>query len=249
MNRLLQQLLQKTERQLLNYIPQLLVTNGYEEIISTKDYIFSKGNIPILLVAHLDTVHYEKVKDIYFDEKKQVVWSPQGIGGDDRCGVYSILKITEECKPYVLFTTKEEVGGIGATYASKELFLDIYGNVNFIIELDRRGEDDAVFYECGNESFQEYILSFGFKENYGSFSDISILSPCWDIASVNLSIGYHNEHTKSEYINLKHMNKTIKRLKNILKENNNIFYDYQEYQTYPFLNGVPFTEEELNEYF
>lgn len=79
-------------------------------------FILVKGEAPIMLVAHLDTVHKEPVRDICTSADGNILMSPQGIGGDDRCGVYALVKSYEQSaiKPYLLFTCDEESGGIGA---------------------------------------------------------------------------------------------------------------------------------------
>lgn len=225
-------ILKKEQNELLFYCYEQLKRAGYKrkKIKLTKDYLYAKGKIPVLLVAHLDTVHHEKPKTVLYDKEKQMLWSPEGIGGDDRCGVYAILKIIQNFEPYILFTTDEEIGGVGATKFVNENF---EVPVNFIIEIDRRGNKQAVFYDCGNEEFKEVIEALGFVEKYGTFSDISIISPAFDIASVNLSAGYYNEHTKYEYINLLHLDFTITSIENLLEivktheVFNNIRFDYE----------------------
>lgn len=235
------EILGKTEQELREYTIKALKSLGYEkDIIETNDYVFAKGNIPVLLVAHLDTVHRE-LPEIVYDRMKGILWSPQGIGGDDRCGVYAILKICRRFKPYVLFTTQEEVGGVGARIFTEEIDRGILEPINFAIEIDRRGRGQAVFYDCGNKEFQEMITSFGFKKEWGSFSDISVLSPKYDFASVNLSAGYYNEHQKVEFIVMNDLYYTIGKVEKILaSENVNKKYNYQEvlyinnYYTYKF---------------
>ena len=190
-------------------------------------YLYGEGDIPVMLVAHLDTVHREIPYQIYYDNEQDVMWSPQGIGGDDRCGIYSIMKILETYKPHVLFLEDEEKGCIGAGKAVERLYAP---DVNFIIELDRRGINDCVFYDCGNKKFQEYIETFGFETKQGSFTDIVELSDAWQIASVNLSIGYFDEHTYSETIHIKLMEATINKVKNIIQDvirHPEISYDYE----------------------
>ena len=59
-------------------------------------FIIVKGNAPIMLVAHLDTVHAEPVQVICKSADGNILMSPQGIGGDDRCGVYALNKIYEQ---------------------------------------------------------------------------------------------------------------------------------------------------------
>ena len=201
----------------------------YKDVECTKDFVFAKGDIPIMLVAHLDTVHHLPAKQIVFDRQQRLMWSPQGIGGDDRCGIYSILSIVRKgFRPYVLFTTDEEIGGVGATAFTKA-YPQLPFKLKYIVELDRRGKDDCVFYDCGNDEFMRYVQSFGFKEEYGTFSDISILSPQYDVASVNLSIGYYSEHTKTETINIGHMFATMFKVIKMLKDEQSCpYFDYQE---------------------
>lgn len=125
------------------------------------------------------------------------------------------------------------MGGLGATSFVKNIDKQLMLPVNFAIEIDRRGYNQAVFYDCGNKDFQDFILSFGFDEEYGTFSDISIISPAFDIASVNLSAGYYLEHTKQEYIVLEDLNHTIEMVKRILKQREvNDYFDYQEVKYY-----------------
>lgn len=189
-------------------------------------YLYAKGDIPILLVSHMDTVLDSPPKKFYYNEESDILYSNYGIGGDDRCGVYAILKIIEEYHPHILFTEKEEIGCIGAIKTIKTLPRP---NVKYIIEIDRRGNNDCVFYDCNNQEFIQYIESFGFKTAEGIFSDISILGPYWDIATVNLSGAYYNEHTDEEYIKFKELENIIERIKNIIASHQNTkYYDYQD---------------------
>lgn len=229
--KLFRQLAIMSEKNLLSSLPKVL-GNYYskDNIIANKHYIYVLGDIPVGLVAHLDTVHRTPVSNIYHDEKKCVLWSPQGLGADDRAGVFSILKILEDgYRPSILLCTKEEAGGIGAAKLVKNHPKPLV-KTNFLIELDRRGIEDSVFYEYDNPIFEDYINSFGFSTNWGTFSDISIISPVWKIASVNLSIGYFNEHSLTEILCYNHMFSTIDKVKKILinANENPITFDYKE---------------------
>lgn len=187
----------------------------YPKVIETKEYIYAEGEIPIALVAHMDTVFKKPPLEIFFDERHNVIWSPQGLGADDRAGVFAIVQIIRGGqKPHVIFTTDEEYGALGAIKLSK---LDCpFTNLKYIIQLDRRGSDDCVFYECDNEEFVEYIESFGFTWNYGSFTDISELCPPWQIAGVNLSVGYRDEHSATEVLFVGQLLSTINKVKKML---------------------------------
>ena len=189
----------------------------YAKVIDTKDYIFAEGDIPIALVAHMDTVFKEPPHEIFYDEKHNVMWSPQGLGADDRAGVFAILQIIKGgLKPHIIFTTDEEYGAIGA---SKLALLDCpFSDLRYLIQLDRRGSDDCVFYNCNNDEFVDYIENFGFVWNYGSFTDISELCPAWGVAGVNLSVGYRDEHSKNEVLFVGQLLATINKVKKMLME-------------------------------
>ena len=83
----------------------------YRGVVFAKDkFILVCGVAPVMLVAHLDTVHAESVKDICKTDGGNILMSPQGIGGDDRCGVDALNKIynLSAVKPHLLFTCDEE---------------------------------------------------------------------------------------------------------------------------------------------
>ncbi len=90
--------------------------------------------------------------------------------------------------------------------------------MKFLVQLDRRGSLDCVFYDLDNIEFEEYIETFGFKTAIGSFSDISFLCPTWQIPGVNLSEGYYNEHSLHEYLNVNEMYATIEKVCNIIDD-------------------------------
>jgi len=181
---------------------------GYRTI-TKQGFTYGAGTLPVLLVAHLDTVHRERVKTICYSLDRKIVMSPQGIGGDDRAGVFMILEIIKRHRCHVLFCEDEESGGIGATKFSES---GILPKVNYIVELDRRGSNDAVFYDCDNPDFTNFICGFGFEEDFGTFSDVSIVAPYLGIAAVNISAGYYNEHTRHEHVNLAEVAQNIKRV-------------------------------------
>lgn len=193
-------------------------------LISKGNFILVKGVAPVMLVAHLDTVHEQSVRDICLSADKNILMSPQGIGGDDRCGVFALVKVFQsaQVKPWLLFTTDEEIGGLGAkkfclAHSQHQLPNEL-DNLKFIIELDRKGKNDAVFYRCANPDFEAYITAKGFKTAQGSFSDISLIAPELSIAAVNLSCGYYHAHTRHEYINRSQLDNTIQKVGDIVSE-------------------------------
>ena len=208
---------------------QFLKNNNYKVLYQPGDFILAEGQLPVCLIAHMDTVFnlLPQEEDFLYDPEKQILWSPYGSGFDDRAGVAMIIKlINAGYRPSIIFTNGEEPGGIGASALIKK-YKKCPFKCNYLIELDRMGEKDCVFYSCGNQKFIDYIESFGFEENLGSFSDISIIAPAWKIAAVNLSIGYIDEHSPSERINLKWYSEIFNKVKAILdKAPSSKFYKY-----------------------
>jgi len=199
----------------------------YKKVTETEDYIIAEGNIPIALCAHMDTVFPRPACEVFYDRTKNVIWSPQGLGADDRAGVYAIIQIIRKgLRPHIILTTDEEKGGYGAMALAYEPCP--FKDLRYIIQLDRRGADDCVFYGCGNQKFTEYVEGFGFTEAIGSFSDISMLCPEWKIAGVNLSVGYRDEHSTSEVLFVGHMMNTIDKVVSMLQSKKIPKFEYIE---------------------
>ena len=184
-------------------------------------FIYAKGELPVMLVAHMDTVHKSIVKEIYVSDCGNIT-SPQGIGGDNKYNIYMITQLMQH-KPYILFTEDEEVGGVGA-----KKFAAAYNkneiepiDVKYLIELDRKGCNDMVFYECDNEEFEKYIGKFGWDSRYGTYSDICSVAPVIGKAAVNLSSGYYKAHTTEEIINIDDVMINIKRVRKMIKASKN----------------------------
>lgn len=209
-NLALENLLRMKQSTLKKHVVKELCALGYDPV-ANDGYVFARGEFPVLLVAHMDTVHLTPVKEVVYDGP--IISSPQGIGGDDRCGVYIILELLKEFDCSVVFTEDEEIGCVGAKkFVENE---DI--EVNYIIEFDRRGSNDCVFYSCDNPDFTNFVESTGFfKKALGSFSDICIIAPALGAAAVNLSCGYYSEHSVKETINLLEMNEIIEEAKILL---------------------------------
>ena len=208
-----------------------------QTLISRGNFVLVKGVAPVMLVAHLDTVHEQPVREICAADNGNILSSSQGIGGDDRCGCYALVKVHKQSavKPWLLFTCEEEIGGIGA-----QAFCDCHARgllpaeldaLKFIVEIDRRGSNDAVFYDCYNPEYEEYVTSKGFKTAFGSFSDISVIAPVLNVAAVNLSAGYYNAHRLNEYIVRSELERTIQKVVEIVTDSTRANFPRYEYDT------------------
>lgn len=203
----------------------------YEKVIIHEKYIVAIGEIPIALVAHMDTVFKYPVDNMYYDQRKGVLWSPEGLGADDRAGIFAILQILKTgLRPSVILTTDEEIGGLGASALAAEPCP--IPNLKYMIQLDRRGTNDCVFYNCYNPQFIDYVESFGFLEKWGTFTDISILMPAWKVCGVNLSVGYEDEHSVSEVLFIKPLFSTIAKVRKMLQESEIPTFEYEELQAH-----------------
>lgn len=101
--------------------------------------------------------------------------------------------------------------------------------VNYIVELDRQGSNDAVFYRCDNPEFEDFVTSFGFETASGSCSDISYIAPYLETAAVNISCGYYCEHQRHEYIRLEEMELNAARVAQMVTRPTEHF-EYREQQ-------------------
>ena len=232
--KLMKKLCTLREDKLKKILVKFLKNKGYKNIIYNKDFLIAEGQLPICLVAHLDTVFQflPKWDDFLYDSKKNVLWYPGGSGFDDRAGIYAIIELVNKGYfPHIIFTDKEEYGGIGAK-ALIQQFPQPPFEAKAIIELDRANENDMVFYNCDNVSFEKYIGQFGFELSWGTFTDISIIAPEWRIAAVNVSIGYIDEHTQIERLYCDWCDKTIERVGWILEETSK--------DTMPFFEYIPY---------
>lgn len=231
-------ILQMTQKELKQALATELSARGYTPV-SRKGFLYAEGELPVLLVAHMDTVHKQTVETICCSSDGRFMMSPEGIGGDDRCGVHMILEIIREARCHVLFTEDEEIGCVGARiFAAGK----IRPQVNYIVEVDRRGSNDAVFYQCDNPEFAEFVCCFGFEEAHGSFSDISVIAPALGVAAVNISAGYYNEHSRHEYIDLAAMDRNIGLLREMVQSPTERF-EYVERRH--FYNQMSFEDIQL----
>lgn len=220
----LEALCHKTSKEIMDLIAGLDMWVD-REIHLAKDYayLYIEGDKKYpALVAHADTVRemprvfVEPLTEFFYDQEKQVLWSPNLAGFDDRAGILAILKLAENYDFPIIILNEEEVGGKGALRFCEDFFEKEH--FKFFVELDRQGRDDSVFYDCHNSFFEYYINSFGFKTAKGTFSDIYFLAPYFDCAAVNLSIGYIDEHCLTERLYLEDFYETIDRVEHILEK-------------------------------
>lgn len=195
----------------------------------------------VLLVAHVDTVWKDnknlKVEfggedfPMFFsgtreeeidedDEDGDVSVTGIGIGADDRAGIAALWHM-RDLGHSMLLTAGEEEGCLGSRYLmSSKKMVAILQDHCFMVQFDRKGRNDLVFYNVGTKHFVKYMEqnAKGFAQNSGSFTDICVL--CEKIPGVNVSIGYCHEHTVNEMLNLRYFMNTLDVFHNFLSRNN-----------------------------
>ncbi|GGK28327.1 hypothetical protein GCM10010965_21490 [Caldalkalibacillus thermarum] len=167
----------------------------------------------VLLSAHMD-IYQELDEDRIISQNGTVLSSSKGIlGADDRAGITVILNVCRRIrqtdfkgKLKIAFTVKEEIGLIGARRIEPAFLED----VNAAIVVDRRGTRDIVTSCYGTIPYctEEYGRIFekagelagqdGWKMTAGGSSDARVFAEMYRINTVNLSVGFQNEHTDRE---------------------------------------------------
>lgn len=203
--------MQATEQEVVDLfktIPNAQVLETYDK---NKPAIFVPGSHKnrVLLVAHYDTVFSKPIK-----VKQSGTWlvsgqKDVGIGADDRAGVCALWML-RKLGHSLLIVPDEEVGCKGSGYVA-EHYADLFKDHSFMIEFDRAGDSDLVYYDMETPEFQAYMEQAfpGYSFASGSYTDIVELCPAFDIAGVNISIGYYNQHSKAECINILQFIQTV----------------------------------------
>jgi di/tripeptidase len=234
------------EDKMIAFLESHLESKGYEHYVDdygnvyvTKGVLSEGENYPCV-VAHTDTVHKLDTINVFeetlpnskgqdslclkayndFDE-------PTGIGGDDKCGVFACLELLDKFDVIkAAFFVSEEVGCIGSKNADDRFFDD----VGYVIEFDAPGDymvthycfgvklydQDSEFFEKTDKVLTEHMLGTP-QYMVHPYTDVYALKKKYDFACINFSIGYHNYHTKDEYICVEEVEAGIKSGEELIK--------------------------------
>lgn len=206
---------QKVRRRLTSSLRKLTDEQQIDEAGNLLATVRHGEGPTILLSAHMDTVERIKRGRVIHQEGTILTSSEGILGADDRAGIAAILELLERLPRTnfsgtikVAFTVEEETGLCGARGIDQEFIRD----VDAAIVLDRRGTRDIVtgcrgmfdFCEASyGELFERAGRLVGMDDweatRNGGSSDAKIFAE-FGIASVNLSIGYRDEHTDFEEV-------------------------------------------------
>jgi len=234
--------------------------NEKPSVIKPSLYAFWDRKSPIIIQAHIDVVksfgsgrHYDAKTSEWVDDPppsnkkvelfkiRNVIVGKNGrLGGDDRAGIMAIISINNTCVkdalplPSILLTDGEESGGTGMREFIKDTGIETLAPVNLVLGLDRRGVGEYVYYIEPAQEVKFYIETFGFSKSFGSYSDSKDLSKAFSIPSVNLSVGYYDNHTSSETVHLDEMFLTVKRVIEMIKDPLNQRYGVEKERVYSY---------------
>jgi hypothetical protein len=210
----------RDQHAMIDLMVELLAGAGMDVHVHDGQVYGRKGDVGIAVpyfVAHADTVHHivpadnYKVASMMMDDGDiryrgvdPTNGDPRGIGGDDKCGLYACVIAAQSLQNVgVLITRDEEIGCVGASMVLEELLI----RPGCFIQLDRRGNDDAVRDIGGPISSQAWqdamtpvLAQYGYKWSYGSITDVGTLAGDLFLSSVNLSAGYWRPHSDNEFI-------------------------------------------------
>lgn len=186
--------------------------------------LYLEGSRPVeagrcLLVAHADTVWddtWSRRGDRWdgrtlLREQDGILRSAhpdRGLGADDRAGL-AILWLLKNLGHSLMVTDLEEHGSLGSSHLRDhhpEVLDRIHREHAFAVQFDRRNGREFKCYRVGSAAFRAYVASqTGYTEpDRTSFTDICTLcksrGDAERICGVNLSVGYHEEHSPREHL-------------------------------------------------
>lgn len=177
--------------------------DGFDDFV----YIPGSRDDRVVLVAHADTVAYDKD----MPKTRVVIESPEnilrsgtpkvGIGADDRAGC-AIVYLLKDLGHSILITNGEENGNTCAKQM-KIRHRDIVKELNrhqYILEFDNGGVGNFKTYNIPvTEQFVKYIeRCTGCKRQTKNVIHTDISQLCERICGANLSIGYYDKHWSEE---------------------------------------------------
>ena len=162
------------------------------------------------------TVHYEHATGMVGLSRRSRAAFRNCLGADDTAGVWLCVQMIQANVPgHYVFHYGEERGGIGSSALA-------YGEphrldgLDCAIALDRRGTDDVITHQygmrCASDAFADSLALEIFRASderliygpaHGIYTDtaeyVSLVREC-----TNLSVGYQDEHTADETLDVDH---------------------------------------------
>jgi tripeptide aminopeptidase len=205
------------DREVFNYIVSTLNRMGVKYSLDGSGNIIARNgsykNFPCFC-SHIDTVHNypNNLQILSYEHKGHVILKASdngkeyGIGGDDKCGIFTCLHLLttlENCM--CVFFTGEESGCIG----SSEIDLKIFNGARFVCSVDRWGNSDFICKYMGEKTISDNLTiaakgilnAHGYKDNSGLITDcFTLYDRGVNVSCFNISCGYYMHHSNKEII-------------------------------------------------
>ena len=199
------------EKKLRKFVKRIATLRGGECVQDQKGNLYvTKGVADTYpcICAHLDQVQKNHSKDFRVFKDDDIIFaysakskSMQGLGADDKNGIWIALELLERLDVLkCAFFVGEEIGCVGSSEADMEFFKD----VRYCIQPDRRNGDDLITNISGDICSQDFLDAidygkFGYKETTGLMTDVEELCEKGvGVSCINISCGYYNPHTDEE---------------------------------------------------
>lgn len=185
----------------------------------------SDGTPPrILFSSHFDTVHNSQLVRQTPKLKGDYLFKEDGhpLGADDGAGIWLMFELIRNDVPGLyIFHYGEECGGIGSSYIADST-PDKLANIDLAIAFDRMGTDEIITHQynekCASDNLAITLaeeLKMGHKpSSNGVFTDTynynRLVREC-----LNISVGYYDQHTKWECLDLLYLGKLRNALLNV----------------------------------
>jgi len=203
-----------TEQDLFHLLPSNLETDEFGN-----KYIMIGDSPSTMFTSHLDTAS-SQLSDVNhtFDGDLIRTDGKSILGADDKAGVTIMMYMIEKNKPGLYyFFLGEEVGCIGSRKLADKHKKEPITHIKKVVSFDRRGTDSVITHQLGGRCCSEEFgnaLSKELNKSESSFkysNDPSgIYTDSAQFTSIypectNISVGYKNEHSSSEYQNIRHL--------------------------------------------
>lgn len=187
-------------------------------------YIPGSAAKKVVLIAHADTFWDDENPALGETElviaDGRITHPQGGLGGDDRAGC-ALVWILRDLGHSILITSGEERGSLACEWLNEnrpDVLEELNNAHQFMVQFDRGNGRDYKCYDVGTDAFRAYIeqISAYHEPDRERSTDIKFL--CKAICGVNLSIGYHNEHTPQEYLVVNEWLHTLKMARDWLSQ-------------------------------
>lgn len=209
-----------TEEAFINkYIDCIVGMSGDSYGNRSMTILKSDGTKPeTAFMCHTDTVHRKEggaklfISDDYLTIRDKADSNgPTCLGADDTVGVWLMLEMIRANIPALyIFHRAEEIGGLGSAYIADNT-PELVEGIKFAVSLDRKGYTSIITEQYYDTASDEFALSLAcmlgeaipfVKDTFGTFTDSANYSHSIPECT-NLSVGYFDQHTKNEKLDLR----------------------------------------------